>query len=353
MIDKGRVIEEALNQGIGVFTPDVMFEKMVSDYKLAKQIYGESLMELLTGYDPKYIEKNIKIPEFQKELKKEIDKSVNELIKDDFLDKYNEVNERGLEMASLVLYMDEIEKLVGKGVGGEKLQKKVDIHGINQDIKAYRHSDRYRDISIKKSVKTAVFRGHRKLKVEDLKVFERQAKGRIEIIYGLDASSSMKGDKIKNAKKAGIALAFKALEEKDKVGLVVFGDEIKASVLPTLEFGHILKEITKIKSRGQTNIAATIKKSIELFSTEKNLTKHFILLTDALPTVGEEPEKETIEAAADARANSITISIVGINLNEQGAELAKKIVELGEGHLYMTKDAEELDRILLLDYYSI
>ncbi|MBW2994953.1 VWA domain-containing protein, partial [Candidatus Woesearchaeota archaeon] len=90
-----------------------------------------------------------------------------------------------------------------------------------------------------------------------------------------------------------------------------------------------------------------------LFSTEKNLTKHFILLTDALPTVGEEPEKETIEAAAEARANNITISIVGINLNEQGAELAKKIVELGEGHLYMTKDAEELDRILLLDYYSI
>ena len=38
-----------------------------------------------------------------------------------------------------------------------------------------------------------------------------------EIIYGLDASGSMKGNKLKAAKKAGIALAFKAIEEKNTV----------------------------------------------------------------------------------------------------------------------------------------
>jgi Mg-chelatase subunit ChlD len=351
-IEKGKIIEEALNQGIGVFTPDIMFEKLVSDYKLAKQIFGESLIELMSGYDPRYIEKNIKIPEFQNEIKKKMEEKVDELKQDDFIDKENNITERGFEMASLVLYMDEIDKLVGKDVGGEKLQKKADIHGVRHNIKGYTHSSRYRDISVKKTVKTAVRRQHKQIQADDLRVFEREARGKIEIVYAFDASSSMKGAKIKNAKKAGVALAFKALEEKDKVGLIVFGDEVKASLLPSGEFGDILKEITKIKARGQTNLALTIKKSIELFSSE-NHTKHLILLTDALPTVGEEPEKETLDAVELAAGNSITVSIVGININEEGEELAKKIAELGNGRLYIAKDVEELDKIILLDYYSV
>jgi Mg-chelatase subunit ChlD len=352
-IERGKILEEALSQGIGVFTPDIIFENIVKDYKLAKQIYGESLLELLSGFDPKYIEKNIKIPEFQKELKKKIEKKIEELRDDDFLDKEKQITEKGIEMSSLVLYMEEIDKLAGKGVFGEKLHKKADIYGIKQNVKNYRHGDRYRDVSVRKSVKTAARRLHRNLIIDDLKTFERQAKGKIEILYGMDASASMKGMKIKSAKKAGIALAFKAIEEKDKVGLIVFGTEVKAAIVPTLEFGLILKEITKISARGQTNIAETIRRSAEFFSDEKNLTRHLILLTDALPTVGEKPEQETIDAAGFAKASGVTVSIVGINIDKKGAELAKKVAELGNGRFYTVKDVEELDRILLLDYYSV
>jgi Mg-chelatase subunit ChlD len=352
-IEKGRILEEAMNQGIGIFTPDTMFENLVRDYKLAKQIYGDSLLELLTGYDPKYIEKNIKIPEFQKELRKKIDEKIDELRDDEFIDKNNSITEKGIEMSSLVLYMEEVDKLIGKGLAGEKLQKKSDMHGIKQDVKNYRRGDRYKDMSVHKSVKTAVRRQHKSLILEDLKTFERQAKGRIEIVYALDASSSMKGLKIRNAKKAGIALSFKAIEEKDKVGLIIFGTEVQATVLPTHEFGLLLKEITKIRARGQTNLAETIKRAVEFFSDDKNITRHLVILTDALPTVGEKPEKETLDAVGFANSSGITVSIVGINIDEKGAKLAKQIAELGQGRFYTVKDVEELDRILLLDYYSV
>src|SRR3989339_820802 len=71
-IDDGKTIKEALNQGIGSFTPDLMFEQLVKNFSIAKQIYGPSLIRQLTGYDENYLSRNIKIPEFQKELKRKI-----------------------------------------------------------------------------------------------------------------------------------------------------------------------------------------------------------------------------------------------------------------------------------------
>ena len=47
------------------------------------------------------------------------------------------------------------------------------------------------------------------------------------------------------------------------------------------------------------------------------------------------------------------ISIIGVNLDKKGEKLAKKIVELGRGKLYIVKDAKNVDKIILEDYYSI
>ena len=78
-----------------------------------------------------------------------------------------------------------------------------------------------------------------------------------------------------------------------------------------------------------------------------------IILTDALPTIGKDPEEETINAVNLAVSNGITISIIGVNLDKKGEKLAKKIVELGRGKLYIVKDAKNVDKIILEDYYSI
>ena len=69
IIDSGKLISDVINQGMSSFTPDLMFEQLVKNYTLAKQIYGESIIRLVSGYEPDYVKKNIGIPEFQRELK--------------------------------------------------------------------------------------------------------------------------------------------------------------------------------------------------------------------------------------------------------------------------------------------
>jgi len=185
-----------------------------------------------------------------------------------------------------------------------------------------------------------------------LQVYEKQSKGESYIIYALDASGSMKGRKIESCKKAGIALAYKAISEKDKVGLIVFGSDIKNSIGPTSNFTSLIMEITKVRASKETDIVSTIKKSVELFPSG-NVTKHLILLTDALPTAGKDPEKETLEEASIAGSKGITISIIGIGLDSRGKDLARKIAELGNGRVYIAKNSENIDQIILEDYYSL
>jgi len=351
-IEKGKLIRDSINQGLDAFTPDLIYQQLVKNYSMAKHIFGPSLLKLATGYNPDYIEKNINIPEFQKELRFRIQKNIEKLKEEGLLDRDSEISEKGIELASLVMYFEELDKITPKGILGGKIHKKTSIYGGKEDIRTYKKSDRYKDIAIKKSVKLAIRRGHKKLHEKDLKVFERQSKGQSYIVYALDASGSMKGSKIDACKRAGIALAYKAIDEKDKVGLIVFGSEIKTIVEPTQDFSYLLKNITSAKASRETDLAASLRKSIELFPND-DITKHLILITDALPTIGKEPEQETLQEVSIARNKGITISLIGINLNEKGKKLAEKIVELGEGKLYIVKNIENIDKIVLEDYYGI
>ena len=245
-IEKGKLIRDSINQGLDTFTPDLISQQLVKNYSMAKHIFGPSLLKLATGYNPDYIEKNINIPEFQKELRFRIQKNIEKLKEEGLLDRDSEISEKGIELASLVMYFEELDKITPKGILGGKIHKKTSIYGGKEDIRTYKKSDRYKDIAIKKSVKLAIRRGHKKLHEKDLKVFERQSKGQSYIVYALDASGSMKGSKIDACKRAGIALAYKAIDEKDKVGLIVFGSEIKTTIEPTIDFSYLLYNFMNI-----------------------------------------------------------------------------------------------------------
>ena len=350
-IEKGKLIRDCINQGLNSFTPDLVYQQLVKNYSMAKHIFGPSLLKLATGYSPDYIKKNINIPEFQKELRFRIEKNIERLKEQGLLEKDNEISEAGIELASLVIYFEELDKIMPKGILGQKIYKKASIYGSKEDVRNYKKDDRYKDIAIKRSAKLAIRRGHAELQEKDLMVYERQSRGQSYIVYAMDASGSMKGAKIDACKRAGIALAYKAIDEKDKVGLIVFGSEIKTLVEPTQDFSFLIKSITSARASKETDLVATLKKSIELFPNE-NITKHLILITDALPTIGKEPEKETLQECSIARNKGITISLIGINLNEKGRKLAEKIVELGKGRLYIVKNIENIDKIVLEDYYE-
>lgn len=351
-IDDGKLIADAFNRGLGNFTPDLFFEQMVKNYTLAKQLFGDTILRLVSGYNPDYIEKNLPIPEFRKELRANIHKRIDALKDKNVLDKEGIISDKGIDLASAVLYVEELNHLVPKGVLGETVSKKIAHYGERSEARHYRKGDRYRDIGTRSTVRTAIRRGHLTLDPSDLRTQDRKSKGSVSIIYGIDASASMKGSKIEQAKKAGIALAFQAIQHKDNVGLVVFGNDVKSSVEPTQNFPLLLRTLTTIRASRETDFTQLITKAIELFPSG-DVTKHLLVLTDAMPTVGDDPEQETFAAIAQARAAGITVSVVGIQLDADAKAFAEQLASLGEGRLYLVRNLGDLDKIVLEDYRAV
>lgn len=350
--EQGHLLESATNQGISSFNANRFFEALVKNYAFARQLYGDSFYRYLTGYDSNEIEKNIRLPEFQRELKKRIIEKIETLKLNNLIDREENITSEGFELSGISLLMEELENLSRKWSWGQKRQKYAHPSGMKEYVRNFRR-DRYRDIAIRSSVKRAVKRGHEKLIKDDLAVYTREEHGGCEIIYALDASGSMKGEKIRLCKKAGLALSYIALEDKNKVGLLVFGKDVREKMPPTNEFSSLVEAFAKLMPKEETNIALTIREGVSLFSEESKI-KHLVLITDAMPTIGKDPEKLTIDACIFARDNNITISLIGIELTKEGEKLAEKLVEIGQGRLFTVKNLENLDNIVLEDYiYTI
>ena len=351
VITNGRLVSSALNAGISSFTPDMLFDKLVTNYKTAKNIYGTSFLREISGYGESPIERNLHIGEFRQELRKRIQESFRKLKDGGFVDGEGGLTEKAHKLSTIILYTQELDKLSAKGLLGERERKKSHSYGMKDDVRRFA-KDRYRDIAVRKTLKLAARRGHSRIEKSDLVAFERKSRGKRSIIYALDASGSMKGERLVQGKKAGIALSYKALQEKDRVGMIAFGKEVRSKVRPTDDFRTLLKELTRVSATGKTNIAATIEEAVNMFPRDES-AKHLILLTDAMPTSGQTPENETLEAAAKAATGKVTISVIGINLGKEGQQMADRIVEIGRGRTFRVRSLENIDRIVLEDYYSV
>ena len=354
-IDEGTIVEEAFDNNMGSFMPDMMFKDLVNNFKNAKKLYGETLIRELSGYDPRFIDNNAKIPEFQRKLKKRLENKANELQDKGLMKKNGSFTKEALNTAALFLIKEEFDQsLKGpKNNFGQHKQKKVDRNGEKSSlIRSYNKQDSYKDISARHSVNKALRRKHENLELDDLMVFEREAFQEINIIYALDTSGSMKGEKIKLAKRAGVSLAHRAIKDNNKVGLVLFGSKVEKKVRLTKDFYTFVKPMVTSMPTNETDLALAIRTSLQLLDSAKGI-KHIIILTDGLHTTSKTPTRNVLEQVMIAKEQDVSISMVGINLDDIGLKLARKIVDLGSGRLFSVKDVKEIGSVIIGDYDAL
>ncbi len=348
---QGQILQEAVHQGISAFNPDVLFGQLVHNYGFAEQLYGPKLLRLLTGEDPTTLRKQLRLPELQRILRSRMQEIFKELRKEGFVDKEYTIIDQGYELATLSLYMDELRILEAKGLG-ERLHQRRSHYGDKQDVRLYHAGDRYANLALRRSIHLALRRGHSSLLIEDLSVFDRESHGSVSVILALDASGSMKGKKIAACKRAGVALAYHALESRDRVGLVVFGKEISVAVPPTNDFSLFMRTLIHVRAKQETDIASTVRRAISLFGSDP-ATKHLILVTDAVPTVGEDPQQETLQVIAEAAFAGITTSVIAIGPVGEHVAFARHMVEIGGGRLGILSNLDDLDALILEEYAQL
>ncbi len=156
------------------------------------------------------------------------------------------------------------------------------------------------------------------------KLKEVKRKG-VEIMIALDVSNSMlaediKPNRLERAKRA-IANMVNKLDD-DKIGLIVFAGDAYVQVPITTDYistKMFLNSINpSIVPKQGTAIGEAINLAVRSFSTESELSKAIIIITD-----GENHESDAVEAAKIANEKGIIIHTLGMGL-PQGAPVPIK-----------------------------
>lgn len=352
-IDEGMLVDEAFNNNRGTFMPDMMFKDMVRNFKNAEKLYGQTFIRQVSGYDPRYIQNNINVPEFQKELERNLETKAKELQQKGLMKKSGRFTEEALMTAALFLINEEFEKSEGKlSDVGEQVHLAAQTHGERSETRPYKKSDAYRDVSMKKSLSKALRRGRKYLMSEDLESYQREARQQLNIVYAMDTSGSMKGTKLNLAKRAGVSLANRALKDRNKVGLVLFDQELNHKTPLTGDLLTFVRPLADVVPGYETDIALAIHESVKLLQNAKGI-KHIVLITDGVHTTSIRGKKAVIGQVLEAAAQDISITIVGIRLDNEGSELAREIVDASNGKLLAADSADELGGLVIADYMSL
>ncbi len=166
-----------------------------------------------------------------------------------------------------------------------------------------------------------------------------------DVVFCLDRSGSMKGEKIEQAK-AALRYCLEGLNSEDRFGLVVFNSSIE-------EFSRSLRQASdknkndgadffeKLDATSGTFIDAALETALELFE-DNDRPKYLVFLTDGLPTVGERHPSVILGHVADKNRHDVRIFAwgVGYDLN---AGFINDLAANERGHASYVEPGQDLE----------
>ncbi len=233
------------------------------------------------------IEKTIKFPEIKKKIQEasaKLEEEVKEFIKTE-----------EFETQLLKKYLEKIEDLIT----GEQLEKEFKRTGVKVKSIPFSYSKKF---DVKETVKSFI--------KQENKFYSKLQKDykRGNIVLALDFSASMKGEKIEDLKKFVTFLMF---QEKSKIkNIYLFNKNVKKA--------NDLKDILLEKPFGDTDIAKVLRTIAK-----ENKDSVVYLITDNMPTVGD--EKEVKKAVEELKAKNNKLIIILLKPEKKSVELAQKM----------------------------
>lgn len=144
-----------------------------------------------------------------------------------------------------------------------------------------------------------------------------------DIVFVLDKSGSMAGEKIEQAKEALKGILYN-LNPKDRFGIVVFSTGVESYQDTLIEASEdniddAIEYVDKIKAIGGTDINSALLEGIEMiYSSDKLIhpkVKNIIFLTDGEPTVGVTDIKKIMDEVESIAPEDLRLFVFGVGYN--------------------------------------
>jgi Ca-activated chloride channel family protein len=166
-----------------------------------------------------------------------------------------------------------------------------------------------------------------------------------DVIFVLDKSGSMQGEKIDQAKNA-LKFCVKSLKDKDRFGIIVFStdvDELDNALLTATKANIDKAErfIDKLEATGGTDINDALLLAIKK-QPDPNRPKIIVFLTDGLPTIGIKDVDAILKNAEKSKSKSLRLFAFGVGY-DVNTHFLDKLAEDNGGTSQYVKPSEDIE----------
>ena len=135
-----------------------------------------------------------------------------------------------------------------------------------------------------------------------------------DIVFILDISGSMSGEKIEQAKDA-LKYCINHLDKKDRFNIITFSTESRPFKSNPVDASEYRKDglnfVDKIEAKGGTNINDALLEALQM-DYKRNRPLSIVFITDGLPTVGETNVGKIINNVSDKNKDKIKVFTFGV-----------------------------------------
>ena len=176
----------------------------------------------------------------------------------------------------------------------------------------------------------------------EVPVKEAQTKS---VIFVVDTSGSMAGDKIDQSKNA-LNFCVNSLNPGDRFNIIAFSTEARPFKDSVTKFDKASLEeakeyISEIRARGGTAIDEALTMALRMASKEKGLTM-VLFLTDGKPTIGESNIKTILDNAKEANTAQSRVFVFGVGY-DVNTDLLDKLAEDSRGTQEYVVEKEDIE----------
>jgi len=188
-----------------------------------------------------------------------------------------------------------------------------------------------------------------KVEIDDKKVEPK------DIVFVLDKSGSMQGDKKIQQARDALVFCLRALNDQDRFGIVIFSDKVEkfedALVGPDQK-ERAVRYVEQFQANGGTNIRDALVEAMKMLPPEAGRTKMALFLTDGLPTVGVTDVGTIAKDAGGANAARVRLFAFGVG-NDVNTTLLDKLARENHGMSDYIKPQENLEARISAYYRKI
>jgi Ca-activated chloride channel family protein len=166
-----------------------------------------------------------------------------------------------------------------------------------------------------------------------------------DVIFVLDTSGSMRGEKIEQARSA-LDYCLEHLNKGDRFNVITFGTAVTSfrEELVKLEpstLSAAREFVENVVANGQTNISGALAKALA-GKAEEGRPRIMIFLTDGAPTVGERVPEKILDQVKKLNTTGTKIFVMGVG-HDVNAHLLDRLAEVTDGSSEYVAPREELD----------